>query len=121
MSSSGLRCPGWMVAVDTLGAECHCQACVGLWMSSRGDVAACVTSVCFLGVLCWAGGGAGSRQVLDTLEKSPRPFLSSLFPDHQPTDPTWEVSSFATAYTYKESYFTSDHTLIRESPLAIIL
>lgn len=30
--------PGWIVAVDTLGAEWGCQACVELWMCAQRDV-----------------------------------------------------------------------------------
>lgn len=49
MSSSGRRCPGWMVTGDTLGAVWDRQACVGLWTCLRGDVAVCA--------VCWAGVG----------------------------------------------------------------
>lgn len=49
-------CPGWVVAVDTLGAPQGCQALVELWMSSQRDVAVCV--LCVSGE-CWAGWGWG--------------------------------------------------------------
>lgn len=49
-------CPGWVVAVDTLGAPQGCQALVELWMSSQGDVAVCVLCV---SQQCWAGWVGG--------------------------------------------------------------
>lgn len=112
MSSSGRRCPGCVVAVSILGAWWDGRASVGLWVCLRGHVSG--FAVCSPRVLGW--GGAGATKFLGPLEKSKD--LSSPPLSPHPKGPNWVVLC---NNLHEEISFTSDHTCICVSPLAIIM